>query len=177
MLIASVASKKLLKGQLVHVQDEPASWGNMETFPAYVILTVTNSGAAPFRQFMARWKTAFRHEVTTNPDQSSQVRVTISQRITEIFGDTRGIQVAMQTRLVSVWGATIITFTPTLLVFDAPQGTNLLALQADLLDLFEEQLGPQYVFSNTDVDAAIAAGGALSMKRSAAMARMADRSV
>ncbi len=124
---------------------------------------------------MRRWKTAFKHEVTTNPDQSSQVRVTISQRITEIFGDTHGIKSTMQARLVNMWGATVLTFTPTLLVFDVPQGTDLLALQADLLDKFEEQLGTQFVFSG--VDAAVAAGGAISQKKNVATAQMTDRSI
>lgn len=177
VLIAATTHAKATKGWLIVVRDEPTSWGTREVPPDYVVLRVTNASASEVQPFLATWKTNFQHSTVTNPDLSVQITVSISQKILDIFGAVHGLKLKLKTYLENKWSATIISWSPTAnqMVFDVPEGTDLAALKSDILDKFEEQLGPRWLFAEADVDAALVAGGFVELNKSQAIAKIIDR--
>ena len=177
ILIAATTHRKQTKGEMFAVRDEPVTWGTAEGPPKYVILRISNTTATKVIQFLGRWNTNFQHSVTTNPDLSKQITVSISQKILDIFGAVRGLKLEMKSYLEDEWDATIISWSPTVrtMVFDVPAGTDLAALKSDLLDKFEETLGPRWLFSEADVDIALGLGGFVELTRIQAQARIIDR--
>ncbi len=159
------------------VRDEPAEWGSSEGPPKYVILRITDASANQVQEFLVRWKSNFQHSVSTNPDLSKQITVTISSKIVDIFGTIRGLKLQMKIRLEDEWGATIISYNSTEAIFNVPADTDLAALKADLLDIFEEQIGPRWLFSEADVDIALGLGGTVELSKAQAIARIIDRAV
>lgn len=179
ILIAATTHRKQVKGQMIVVRDEPVIWGGKEVPPAYVVLRISNTTAKKVIQFLAGWGTNFEHGVTTNPDLSRQITVSISQKILDIFGAVRGLKLSLKEYLENEWEATVISWSPTVrtMVFDVPAGTDLAALEADLLDKYEEHMGPRWLFSEADVDTALAAGGFIELNKAQAEARIIDRAV
>ena len=177
VLIAATTHRKQTKGEMFAVRDEPVTWGTAEGPPKYVILRISNASARKVIQFLVRWKTEFQHSVTTNPDLSKQVTVSISQKILDIFGATHGLKLGLKNHLESEWGATIISWSPTVreMIFDVPADTDLAALKSNILDIFEEQLGPRWLFSEADVDIALGLGGTVELTKAQAQARIIDR--
>lgn len=177
VLIAATTHLKETKGEMIAVRDEPTEWGGREGPPDYVILRVTDTSADQVQPFLVRWKTNFQHSVTTNPDLSKQVTVSISQKILDIFGAIHGLKLEIKERLESEWEATIISWSPDVnqMIFDVPASTNLAALKSDILDKFEEQLGPRWLFSEADVDIALGFGGLVELTKVQAQARITDR--
>ncbi len=179
VLIAATTHRKQTKGEMFAVRDEPVTWGTAEGPPKYVILRITNASADQVQQFLVRWKSEFQHSVSTNPDLSKQVTVSISQKILDVFGAIHGLKLELKEYLEDKWDATIISWSPTVreMVFDVPAGTDLAALKADILDTFEEQIGPRWLFSEADVDIALGLGGFVELTKAQAEARVTDRAV
>lgn len=179
ILIAATTHSKETKGEMIAGRDEPTEWGGREGPPNYVILRISNASAAKVKWFVECWKTNFQHSVSTNADLSKQVTVSISQKILDIFGSIRGLKLEMKTYLENKWEATVISWSPTVnqMVFDVPANTDLTALKTDLLDKFEEQIGPRWLFPEADVDIALGLGGLVELTRTQAQARIIDRAV
>ncbi len=175
LLIAATTHRKQTKGEMLACRDEPTEWGGKEGPPNYVVVRIKNANAAQIEQFLRRWKTNFAHSVSTLPDLSKQITVTISPRLTEIFGTIQGLRLQMKTHLEDQWGAAIVSYNSTQAVFNVPADTDLAALKADILDEFEEQVGPRWLFSSADVDTALAAGGFVEVTKAQAQARIVDR--
>ncbi len=161
------------------VRDEPTEWGSSEGPPKYVILRISNASADQVIEFLVPWTTDFVHSVSTNPDLSKQITVSISQKILDIFGNIRGFKSKMRDYLEDKWSATIVTYDNSLnqAVFNVPAVTDLAELKSDLLDKFEEQLGPRWLFAEADVDIALAQGGTVQLNKAQAISKIIDRAI
>ncbi len=179
VLIAATTHRKQTKGQMFAVRDEPVTWGGSEGPPKYVILRISNASADQVIAFLVRWKTEFQHSVATNPDLSKQITVTVSQKIIDIFGAIHGFKIQIKEHLEDEWGATIVFWdaNSNTIVFNVPEVTDLAELKSNLLDIFEEQLGPRWLFSEADVDTALSQGGTVELTKAQALSKIIDRAV
>lgn len=176
ILIAATTHGKQDKGQPLAVQDEPATWGGKEVPPNYVILRISNASADQVVEFFERWVTDFQYSTQVILD-IVQITVSVSQRVLDVFGTSKGLKTKMQTFLVNDWDASIVSFTAAESVFDVPGATDLPELKKAVKDAFEDELGPKFLFSEADVDTALGQGGTVELTKAQAQARVIDRTL
>ena len=179
VLISATTHRKQTKGQMFAVRDEPTEWGGAEGPPKYVILRISNASADQVIEFLVPWKTEFQHSVFTNPDLSKQVTVSVSQKFLDVFGVVHGFKLGIKTYLEDFWTATIVFWDAdsNTLVFNVPADTDLAKLKSDMLDIFEEQLGPRWLFAESDVDIALGLGGTVELTKAQAISKIIDRAI
>jgi len=173
ILVNAIAHRKAIKGQLIHIQDTPASWGNREGPPGYVIARVTGATKAQVENFLEKTRNVFNYSHTTALGVH-QVTVSTTVPVISLGG---GFKLKAKEYLEDVWGATFVSWTPPNgpAVFEVSDNINLQEMKDDVLDKMEEKLGPRYHFSSADVDTAIAAGGLIQLTKAQALNRIVDR--
>ncbi len=177
VLIAATTHRKQIKGQMHAARNLPVTWGTQEVPPAYVILEISNASADQVKPFITPWKTDFQYSTITNPDNSIQITASISQNWLDTFGAIHGFKLTMKNYLIDEWAATIIDWDPltSTVIFDVPEGTDLPELKRDVIDKFEEQIGPRWLFAEADVDIALGLGGTVELTKAQALSKIIDR--
>lgn len=179
LLIHAQTHTKAQKGFVQTVQDQPAIWGNRETLPNYVILEITDATKAQVDNYTDNWKNELSYELLGSDANGRRYKISVNPNIISQVSVDKGIQQRMKTYLENTYGAVLVdaAVNQQYVTFDIPN-TDWVALRADLLDGFESQVDTRrYIFSPTDVDIAIAAGGRISLTAAQTLTRVVDRLV
>lgn len=171
LLVAASDHAKQLKGQVIHVQDEPCAWGAVERPPNYVVVRIADATKAQVEGYLETARNVFAYSHATR-GQRIEVQVSVAPGIVALGG---GVRLAARTYLEDAWGAVFASWADGTATFDVDRSVVLAEMKADLLDRFEDRLGPRYRFAPADVDQALAAGGTAELTRAQAQARIVDR--
>lgn len=176
ILIHAVAHTKAVKGQIEVIKDGDSNpWGSKEGLPDYVILTISNRSAAQVTQYLENIESVFQWELVNSNAQGRRYRIWVDQKIIDIKPE-KGMRIELRDELINEYGATLVSYTPPAeAVFDIPN-TDWAALQSAITDQF---VGPvaarRWYFASADVDAAVAAGGRVTLNANQAANRIIDR--
>jgi len=173
VLVNAIEHSSALKGQLISIQDQPATWGGREGLPDYVIVIITGTTKAQAEVFMESAVNLFNYSHVT-AGGVHEVTVTVDVPVKNLGG---GFKADTKAYLEDIWGATFTSWTapngPA--VFEVEDTVDLADLKDDVLDKFEAKLGPRYIFSSADVDTAVSNGGTITVTKAQAEARIIDR--
>ncbi len=176
ILIQATTTDKKRKGRIKIARDEPAVWGKKEVPPDYAYLRITDADAAEMKEFSGPWLKTFQRGDVKNPDDSRRVTIEINSKITDEFGDSKGLDPVMQTYLKAEWAATDVSYDARTGVFDMPEKTDMVVLDADLIDKFLMKLGSRYLLPEADVDTALLdSDGVLELTKAQFLSKVIDR--
>jgi hypothetical protein len=181
------------------VYDLPHEWGAKEGLPNWVQLTISDATASQVEHFLFAWKIDYTFSIVSETFTgglygAGQWRVTVEVDPALISASGTGqseLKTEMQTWVTSSFtdphfpGAegSVVTFTTSSMTIDTPKPTDpteqaerLPALKRLFTDRFEHILDVRrYYFLDTDVDAAVAAGGTITRTRAQALALVQDK--
>ena len=173
VLVNAIEHSSALKGQLISIQDQPATWGSREGLPDYVIVIITGTTKEQAMPYMDTASNLFNYSHVTGGGVHT-VTVTVDVPVKNLGG---GFKADTKAYLEDIWGATFTSWTapngPA--TFEVEDATDLNDLKADILDKFDNKLGPRYIFSSADVDTAVTNGGTITVTKAQAEARIIDR--
>lgn len=175
-MISVFTTDKLLKGQIVVIKDHPAVWGGKERLPNYVHAIITGTTAEDALTWMQKAKNAFTYSAVTAGGIHT-VDISVSDAILAIGN---GFKAEMRELILADYAeyeAALISWTPPNgpATFTFLDTLVLQDLKDDLLDKFEDSIGPRYLFPETDVDTVVSAGGEVEITKAQALNRIIDR--
>lgn len=180
MLVHAVGHAKAVKGAIQDIRDVADlvnwPWGGREGLPDYVIVRVNGTTLAQVNQYRRQWRKKFTYELMAQNASGRRYRISINARVLAHLGEVKGFKAAMREFLVGKYNAQVVSYTPSAgeVVLDIPN-TDWAGLAAEFNERFESLVaGRQYRFPVADVDAAISAGGRVSISRSTAIDRIVD---
>jgi hypothetical protein len=195
LLVAAQDLNIHTKGDVVAVVPEGADFGNRETLPYFVRLTVSDATREQVHHYNNVWNIDFKHTLVSENALGWRYRIEVDPIYISVSDIGKSeMKVRMRDHCVptnpdSMWyGSSIFSFSSNEMVVDIPKdgpyqtakglsGTAYLKLlRDDFSDIFRTKLQiRRYYFDPVDVDAAIAAGGEVTVTAVQALNKMKDR--
>jgi len=174
ILIAAVRKTGITeKGYPWIIKDCPCAWGKKECPPNWVILHLTDASKTQVEHFLKEWHKYFAYQILAENELGYRIKVTVDADFISASGTNRELRADLKDHLVTVWGASIFSYDANEAVVDIPKPVSLLAVQADIYDIFSERVDTRfYYFSEPDVDLALSQGGYIEMTRQQALNRI-----
>ena len=176
ILIHAYTHDSFLKGSICLIKDSPAVWGRMEAPPDFVVVIISDTTAAQVVSFTENYKNEILYELLNSNELGRRYSLSVNPKILELEGEEAGLKQEIRDVLVDDYSATIVSYVPATAtaVVDIPN-TDWDALKANLKDIFEQHYIDRYVFSESDVDLALANGGTVTITKAQALNRIIDR--
>lgn len=188
LLIHAQTHRKAQKGFVETVRDVSVlaihPWGNREGLPDYVILRITDGSKVEVDHYTDNWKNELSYELLGENAEGRRYKISVNPKIVTEFGVTKGVAIGVKKVLEDEYSAVLFdaALNRQYAIFDIPNPTSVgwtlyvQQIKATLLDRFESQVDTRrYIFSPSDVDIAIAAGGKISLTKAQTLARVVDR--
>ncbi len=152
-------------------------WGNLETLPLFIQLSVSDETALSMARFLAPWVNDV--EFTTISQNATQRRwgLAIAAKTVTVFGSDRGVSAQMIDHLITEHRATLVSVQANRksAVVDIPL-TDFDAVERDIADRFEIVLSSRrFQFADGIVNAAITARGRLNVTSTMILPGIVDR--
>ena len=176
ILVHALTHDPFLKGSICLIKDSPAVWGRMEAPPDFILVKISDATAAQVVNFTENYKNEIEYTLLNSNELGRRYSLSVNPKILELEGEEAGLKQEIRDLLVDDYAATIVSYTPATAtaIVDIPN-TDWAALKANLKDIFEQHYIDRYVFSESDVDLALANGGIVTITKTAALARIMDR--
>jgi len=174
ILIAAVGKIGITqKGYPWIIKDCPCAWGKKECPPNWVILRLTDASKAQVEHFLNEWKKQFAYQILAENELGYRIKVTVDPDFISVSGANKELRADLKDHIVTNYGASIVSYDGNEAVVDIPKPVSLLAVQADIYDIFSERVDTRmYYFSEADVDLALSKGGYIEMSRQQALNRI-----
>lgn len=152
-------------------------WGNLETLPLFIRLSVNDETASSMTPFLAPWVNDIEFATISQNASQRRWRLAVAAKTVTDFGPDRGISARMIDHLIAEHGATLVSVRANResAVIDVPL-TDFDAVERDIADRFEIVLSSRrFRFAEGIVDAAIASAGRLNVTSSMILPGIVDR--
>ena len=176
ILIHALTHGPFLKGSVCLIKDSPAIWGSKEAPPDFVVVIISDATVDQVVHFTENYKNVIEYTLLNSNELGRRYSMSVDPKIIELEGEEAGIKQEVRNLLVNDYSATIVSYNPVtaVAVADIPN-TDWAALAANIKDIFEQHYIDRYVFSEADVDTALASGGTVTITKAQALDRIIDR--
>lgn len=174
ILIAAVGKSGVTKkGYPWIIKDIPCAWGTKERPPNWIVLRLNDASKAQVEHFLDSWYKYFAYEILAENEQGYRVKVTVDPTLISASGANRQIRSEMKDHIIREWDASVVSYDDNQAIVDIPKPVDLLALKADIYDIFSERIDTRFhYFSEADVDLALAQAGYIEMTKQQAFNRI-----
>jgi len=168
----------ILKGSPCVVRDTPWEWGGKEGLPNWVILEVPDAASFELDHWMKPWNLKHKHTVLADTLTLVKVRFEVDDSAISVSGKGRDeIKLAAQEWVEHErFGGVIQTVNPQFIVVDFPKPVDVDEVVWEFGDTFNVAFDIRvFYIPDSDIDAAVVAGGRFSKALAQAEAMVKDK--
>ena len=164
-------------GEVVDTKDDGHVWGGREGLPNYVHIDITDATRDQVVYLTAEWKIKYVLNIQVNNPQRIRYQIEVAAASISASGVGRAqLKTEMQQWAESQYNATVLAFTPETFTIDVPKPFDPVQFEKDFADIWKVVFDiRQYHFSQTDVTAAVTAGGTISFTLAEMLARIVNK--
>ena len=177
LLISATAANTQQVGEVVDSRDSPFdSWGLCQP-PNYIHLTISDDDRAGQAKHFKEWITFYEHVLQSENAQRFRFRTNVHPQAVSASGEGAVDDFDdIMDWAERVYNATLISTSPTQMLYDLPKPVDVDQYFSDLADLFDHQHDPREFFlAQSFVDQALANGGKLALTNAEADAAFTDK--
>ncbi len=177
ILIAATNLNSSKKGDICAVHDSPWTWGNKESLPRYVQLTISDATEAQTHHYLDQWTTKFDHEILNEDGSGYRVRVSVDPSVISASNVGKSqIKSRMLSWIEGNYNGQSVTFTADSMTVDIPKPVDLQEVKRAFADIFDVRFQKRkYHFSDADVDTVVGQGGTIVLTTAQALNYIKDK--
>lgn len=167
LLVQATTHRKADKGWVEVIKPGPAVWGNKEGLPNWVRFVINDLNVVDVQSLTEVWKSEITWtKISDQPVGRERYRLSMPNN-TVVQDPEKGINNSLDSYLKEIYNASRVSreIDQSSAEYDL-LFTSLKEMQDDILDKFEDTVvRRRFTFAVSDVDAAIAAGGVLTVPK------------